>query len=395
MANRVATGRGGRAGRAVTTRRWRWRAGPTWPTTTMRCSSAAGWRSDLIARATRRGEADDLAGAIDDLDLAERIGAPPDVLAAARLNLADRVADEVRADLDAGEPGRVVERIDGLARHKISGPALRRTREIAEAWQIGAGRGPPRRVRPGPRPARPRRAARRRRRRAQPPPPWPRPGATSRPGRRPPPRRSRRSYAALSDGQMARDPDRGRGRPRDRPRTSRRAAGADPGLAADRGDQPVVGHASPAAADASPQSTPASEPAASRPPAKRNRPRRGIGPRFPAEVAPIVWLSPRPASLRPAAGRSGPVARAAESRPEGPVPALGRRRRRLPRLPGRSGRARPRRARQHGRRPPDGRPLAQPRHALAATATATCSGPTSRRSSTASRSRPPRSATAT
>ncbi len=51
---------------------------------------------DLLARATRRGVVDDLSGAIEDLDLAERIGAPPDSLAAARLNLADRVADEVR-----------------------------------------------------------------------------------------------------------------------------------------------------------------------------------------------------------------------------------------------------------------------------------------------------------
>jgi hypothetical protein len=92
---------------------------------------------DLIARATRRGGVDDLAGAIEDLDLADRIGAPPDSLAAARLNLADRVAEEVRTDLDAGEPVRVLERVEELARHKIGGPALRRAREIAEAWQNG------------------------------------------------------------------------------------------------------------------------------------------------------------------------------------------------------------------------------------------------------------------
>ncbi len=92
---------------------------------------------DLIARATRRGGVDDVAGAIEDLNLAERMGAPPDSLAAARLNLADRVANEVRADLDAGEPVRVLERIEELTRHKIGGPALRRTREIAEAWQNG------------------------------------------------------------------------------------------------------------------------------------------------------------------------------------------------------------------------------------------------------------------
>ena len=96
---------------------------------------------DLIARATRRGVVDDLAGAIEDLDLAERIGAPPDSLAAARLNLADRVAEEVRVDLDAGEPVRALERIEELARHKIGGPALRRTREIAEAWQSALAEG--------------------------------------------------------------------------------------------------------------------------------------------------------------------------------------------------------------------------------------------------------------
>ncbi len=60
---------------------------------------------DLIARATRRGGVDDLAGAIEDLDLAERIGAPPDSLAAARLSLADRVAEEVRCRPGRGRAG--------------------------------------------------------------------------------------------------------------------------------------------------------------------------------------------------------------------------------------------------------------------------------------------------
>ncbi len=96
---------------------------------------------DLIARATRRGAVDDLGGAIEDLDLAERMGAPPDSLAAARLSLADRVAEEVRVDLDSGDPARALERIEDLARHKVSGPALRRTREIAEAWQAALAEG--------------------------------------------------------------------------------------------------------------------------------------------------------------------------------------------------------------------------------------------------------------
>jgi hypothetical protein len=96
---------------------------------------------DLIARATRRGVVDDVAGAIEDLDLAERIGGPPDSLAAARLNIADRLAEEVRSDLDAGDPARALDRIEDLARHKIGGPALRRAREIAEAWQAALAEG--------------------------------------------------------------------------------------------------------------------------------------------------------------------------------------------------------------------------------------------------------------
>src|SRR3954469_5342943 len=43
---------------------------------------------ELVARAARRGAADDLAGAIDDLQLAERLGAPPDTLAGGPPNLA-------------------------------------------------------------------------------------------------------------------------------------------------------------------------------------------------------------------------------------------------------------------------------------------------------------------
>jgi hypothetical protein len=96
---------------------------------------------DLIARATRRGTVDDVTGAIEDLNLAERMAAPPDSLAAARLNLADRVAEEVRTSLDAGEPARALERVEELIRHKITGPALRRIREIAEAWQGGLAEG--------------------------------------------------------------------------------------------------------------------------------------------------------------------------------------------------------------------------------------------------------------
>ncbi|MDX2035012.1 MAG: FHA domain-containing protein [Isosphaeraceae bacterium] len=91
---------------------------------------------DLIARAGRRAEADDVLGAVDDLRVAESLGVGPDTLAAARLTIADKVAVELKADLEAGDPARVAERIDELAKHKLSGPALRRYREIAEAWRL-------------------------------------------------------------------------------------------------------------------------------------------------------------------------------------------------------------------------------------------------------------------
>src|SRR5690242_1576861 len=75
---------------------------------------------ELVGRASRRAEADDLAGAIGDLDLAEKSGVAPDVLAAARLKLADRVTEEVRLHLDAGEPSRVVDRVRKLGEHRVS-----------------------------------------------------------------------------------------------------------------------------------------------------------------------------------------------------------------------------------------------------------------------------------
>ncbi len=93
---------------------------------------------DLIARAARRGAADDLAGAVEDLRLAERLGGPPDSLAAARMSLADLMADEIRGDLEVGEPIRALDRVEALARDRISGPSLRRFREIADAWRQSA-----------------------------------------------------------------------------------------------------------------------------------------------------------------------------------------------------------------------------------------------------------------
>ncbi|MDB5350921.1 MAG: hypothetical protein JWN86_2168 [Planctomycetota bacterium] len=90
---------------------------------------------DLVGRGTRRAEADDTVGAIGDLDLAEKHGAAPDLLAAARMKVAERVAEDVKAELDAGDPVKVADRVAKLAEHNVSGPMLRRMREAAEAWK--------------------------------------------------------------------------------------------------------------------------------------------------------------------------------------------------------------------------------------------------------------------
>ncbi len=89
---------------------------------------------ELLARAGRRGEADDLEGAIADLKLAETHGAPPDLIASSRLQLAEKVAQELRLTLSAGDPARVQQRIETLATEHVSGPTLRRLREAAENW---------------------------------------------------------------------------------------------------------------------------------------------------------------------------------------------------------------------------------------------------------------------
>ena len=110
-----------------------------WRTTGRPCNCGASGPCNWSSVRRRRAAADDLDGAIADLAVAERYGAAPDVLAGARLRLADHVADDIRADLVAGEPDRVVERVDALAKQKVNGPALRRAREAAEAWQAGRG----------------------------------------------------------------------------------------------------------------------------------------------------------------------------------------------------------------------------------------------------------------
>jgi hypothetical protein len=90
---------------------------------------------ELVKRAGRRAEADDLDGALGDLDAAESFGAAPDVLASSRSKLADLVAEDLRTDLAAGEPDRVVDRVDAMGKRKVASPGLRRLRESAEAWK--------------------------------------------------------------------------------------------------------------------------------------------------------------------------------------------------------------------------------------------------------------------
>ena len=307
---------------------------------------------ELIARAARRGEADDLTGAIDDLRVAEGLHAPPDALAATRLALAERVAAEVRADLDLGEPGRVAERIEELARFKIGGPALRRAREVAEAWKNALdearrgefGRayeqldradrlaGETAKVRPGLGP--PRRSTR---------------------GRRPPPPRSRPSTPPWprGDGPRPWPPPR---RPGGRPRAPLGPPGPDPGLAADRGHRPVFGHpAQPGRAD-HPRRHSGPSP---RREVQTPRPPPGQSPR---RARPVYLLrrgrlrGPPGAPEHPRRPQPGPGP-GRLARPRRPVPALARRRGRISGLPGRRGRPRPGRDRRGRRRPLAGRPL--------------------------------------
>ena len=98
-------------------------------------TSRAKWTSRLVERASRRASADDVAGALDDLELAERHGAAPEVLAEARLKLSERVARDLVVELEAGEVGKVRERVDKLAARKLTGPTLRRAGELSTAWR--------------------------------------------------------------------------------------------------------------------------------------------------------------------------------------------------------------------------------------------------------------------
>src|SRR3954464_7974884 len=57
---------------------------------------------ELVARSARRGQADDVSGAVEDLDLAERLGAPPTTLAAAATRHAAPAPARARAGRGGG-----------------------------------------------------------------------------------------------------------------------------------------------------------------------------------------------------------------------------------------------------------------------------------------------------
>ena len=317
---------------------------------------------DLIARANRRAAADDQAGAIDDLYLAERIGAPPDSLAAARLSLADRVADEIRADLDAGEPARVLRtnRGAGPAQDQRSGPAAlsRDRRGLAR----GRGGGPPGRVRPRPRTSQSCRTAGRRRGGNRGPERggW-RPVATWKPSRRRPrprsrpctrlwPKRKWPQILAAAEAVLAVIPE------HPAARQSRAKAWQQIAAIGPAGHGPVAAAAEPARAQAAALTGPERpEPERVRPAEERpgdgearTRGDRQLAPSPRAtEAEGIVWLTAGgerptaptgPGRLLPADPRSaGPAAGPGRGRrPERSLPALGRCRGRLPGLPGRS-----------------------------------------------------------
>ena len=244
-------------------------------------------------RAGRRGEADDLAGAIDDLEPGRTLGAAPTPWPPPGCRLADRVAGEVRDDLDAGEPGRVVERVDGA-----------RPAQDRRARRCGGPARPPRPGRrpstraaaassAGPRPTRPRRAARRRARRAD---------ALA---------AARRDVEAR---QKAAAPQ-GRGAST---RRSKRASGPrslppprpcwkrSPSTRPPARPGPAPGSRSPRSARPPPPSPAAASGSRSRPRPPRRRRRTATPPAtaLPTEAAPIVWLPDR--ARGPHAAARGP-----------------------------------------------------------------------------------------
>ena len=258
-----------------------------------------------------------------------------------------------------GRPRAGRPRVDELAKHKVGGPALRRAREAAEAWRRPSTRpggantaGPsisstaPTASRAGGRLAAlaaARRDLEARQKAAHP--------------------KVERLYAALAAG-----------------RWTETLAAAEAVLET-IAEHPAarqartlawqhIGAISPSAAaplpDRRPSAAPAASPVRAEGEAIRFLPDDGPArPRFaPDGASPRPPLAARP--LKPGPGR--------------PVPAVGRRHRRVSCLHGRRNPPRPRRPRRPGRRPPARRrgPAATPRSS--ATATATSSGPTPRRS---------------
>ena len=345
---------------------------------------------DLIARAGRRGEADDLAGAIDDLDLAERLGA------AAR-----RPGRGPAAAWPTGSPTRSAPTSTPASRPGSSSGSRSWPGTRSAARRCG---GPARSPRPGRRPStRPAAASS-----AGPTSSSTAPSGSPRAPRTAALAAARRDvearqkaaapkvealYAALAKGQWAEIlaaaeavlevvPEHPAAR-QARTRAWQQIAAIGPSAAT----LPEPGRAGP----------PGGRPPRRRPPSRRDA---GDATAGPVRSRPRSRRRSSGSARRPKPAAPGPDAPARWPAPGEPGPK-GRFLLWVDAVGGYLvclddqiilGRAGPR---QPGRRPPHGRPLPQPRDARPATATATSCGPTSRRSSTAGRSRPPRSATAT
>ena len=113
-------------------------------------------------------------------------------------------------------------------------------------------------------------------------------------------------YAALAEGAMGRDPGRRRGRARGRPRAPLRPPGPDPGLAADRGDRPVLGHPPRPGRPGHPR-----RPRGRAVPVADGRDLAGVGP----ASGPIRRPTSRPPGLRSTRRRPGPGAGPGRARP--------------------------------------------------------------------------------
>ncbi len=88
----------------------------------------------LLARATRRATAEDLAGALDDLRLADQEQVPPDRLAEVRKSLAEPACERVHLLLVEGDAEAALRQFEEYDRHRIPGAGFQKLGRIAQAW---------------------------------------------------------------------------------------------------------------------------------------------------------------------------------------------------------------------------------------------------------------------